>query len=50
MATIYIHAGTPKTGSTTIQDFLKLNEQELERHGILHPYIDVPEIEPKAFR
>ena len=50
MATIYIHAGTPKTGSTTIQDFLKLNEQELERHGILHPYIDVREIEPKAFR
>ncbi len=50
MATLYIHAGTPKTGSTSIQDFLKLNEKALERHGILHPYIDVPEIEPVAFR
>ena len=31
MATLYIHIGTPKTGSTSIQNFLKMNEQALEQ-------------------
>lgn len=50
MATLYIHIGTPKTGSTSIQNFLKMNEQALERHGVIHPVIDIPEITPKSYR
>ena len=33
MKTIYIHAGPEKTGSTTIQSFLKSNRKELIRQN-----------------
>lgn len=39
MATLYIHIGTPKTGTTAIQNFLQFNEKELKRNGISHPQI-----------
>ena len=50
MATLYMNIGKPKTGSTSIQNFLKMNEQALERHGVIHPVIDIPEITPKSYR
>lgn len=31
-----VHIGMPKTGSTTIQEFLRLNAQALERQGFLY--------------
>lgn len=40
MVTLYIHIGTPKTGSTAIQNFLQQNEGELKKNGILHPHIE----------
>ncbi len=40
MTTLYIHIGTPKTGTTAIQNFLLLNEKQLESNGILHPHIE----------
>ena len=35
--TIYIHIGTPKTGSSAIQAFLKLNADLLQEKGYLYP-------------
>lgn len=37
MATIYLHIGMPKTGTTSIQKFLSDNEKVLEQHGICFP-------------
>ncbi|EAK0953566.1 hypothetical protein A0Z59_03315, partial [Campylobacter lari] len=37
--TIYVHIGTVKTGTTTIQKFLHLNRQRLLKHGFHHPQI-----------
>lgn len=34
---IYIHIGTPKTGTTTLQEFFKLNKEALAKLGILYP-------------
>lgn len=34
---IYIHIGTPKTGTTTLQEFFKLNKEALANSGILYP-------------
>ena len=34
---IYIHIGTPKTGTTTLQEFFKLNKEALAKSGILYP-------------
>lgn len=39
MSTVYIHAGTPKTGSTALQDFLPDNESVLNRHGFSFPEV-----------
>lgn len=41
MSTLYIHIGTPKTGTTAIQNFLLLNEDLLKKKGIAHPRVDV---------
>lgn len=41
MSTLYIHIGTPKTGTTAIQNFLLMNEDLLEKKGIAHPKVDV---------
>lgn len=37
MPTLYLHIGTPKTGTTALQNFLPANEEVLERHGICYP-------------
>ena len=37
MKTLYIHIGTPKTGTTTIQQFLKHNANLLLSKGIYYP-------------
>ena len=35
--TLYIHIGTPKTGTTAIQGFCQDNAEELARHGYCFP-------------
>ena len=37
--TVYIHAGTPKTGSTALQDFLPENQRILNREGFVFPEV-----------
>jgi hypothetical protein len=39
MSEIVIHAGTHKTGTTTIQDTLALNRRKLAEHGIVFPQV-----------
>ncbi len=39
-ATVYIHPGLPKTGTTAIQKFLRNNAEELERKGVKYPLFD----------
>lgn len=34
---LYIHIGSPKTGTTTIQNFLNSNRKKLAEHGICYP-------------
>lgn len=41
MATLYVHIGTPKTGTTSIQKFLELNQETLKKYGICLPYMDL---------
>ncbi len=35
---LIIHAGTPKTGSTSLQTYLDKNQRKLRRKGILYPH------------
>lgn len=35
--TCYLHVGSPKTGSTSIQNWFRANRQVLEKKGILYP-------------
>ncbi len=37
MKTIYLHIGTPKTGTTYLQEFLRKNNKLLKEKGILYP-------------
>ena len=37
MKTLYIHIGTPKTGSTSLQTFFKINKKLLKQKGIYYP-------------
>lgn len=37
MATVYLHIGLPKTGTTALQRFLYNNTDVLERHGVSYP-------------
>lgn len=37
MKTLYLHIGTPKTGTSTIQYFCRKNEDYLLRHGLCYP-------------
>lgn len=37
MSTVYLHIGTPKTGTTALQNFLMTNSAVLERHGLYFP-------------
>jgi Sulfotransferase domain len=34
---LYIHAGFPKTGTTTVQHFLYANRKKLKQQGVLYP-------------
>lgn len=40
MATVYVHAGLPKTGTTALQRFLWENGKELHKHGIAYPHME----------
>ena len=40
MATLYIHIGTPKTGTSSIQNFLFKNQQALKKYGVSFPQMD----------
>lgn len=37
MKTLYVHIGTPKTGTTAIQRFCSYNQENLEKHGYCYP-------------
>ena len=37
MAKAYLHIGTPKTGTTSLQRFLSANSRLLEESGFLFP-------------
>lgn len=37
MKTLYIHIGTQKTGTTSLQNFLEDNQEELLKHGVYYP-------------
>lgn len=41
MKTLYLHIGTPKTGSTSIQKFLCANREVLKKHGYCYPVIPI---------
>lgn len=40
MKTLYIHIGTPKTGTTSIQNFCGLNREKLKGQGVLYPIMN----------
>lgn len=37
MTTLYLHIGTPKTGTSYIQDFLKKNRRMIKKQGYIYP-------------
>ena len=37
MATLYLHIGMPKTGTTYIQNFLRANNEVLKKEGYIYP-------------
>ncbi len=37
MSTLYMHIGTPKTGTTAMQEFFELNGETLRKFGISYP-------------
>ncbi|KHD08079.1 hypothetical protein PN36_16180 [Candidatus Thiomargarita nelsonii] len=37
MKTVYIHIGTPKTGTTSLQTFFKINKTLLKQQGVYYP-------------
>lgn len=41
MATVYISIGTPKTGTTALQSFMRENDKLLEQQGYCYPKMDV---------
>jgi len=44
---LIIHAGTPKTGTTSLQNFLNTNRESLVLHGIWYPHSDGKTKAPK---
>lgn len=40
MKTLYIHIGTPKTSTTSIQNFCGLNREKLKEQGVLYPIMN----------
>lgn len=49
MTTIYLHIGTPKTGTSSIQKFLRKNDMRLQQQGVIYPDFKVvfPGISPE---
>ena len=45
--TLIFHAGTPKTGTTSLQSFLNLNNQELKNQGCLYSQYNLHKNPPK---
>ncbi len=43
MTTVYLHIGTPKTGSSSLQGFLFSNRDKLLRQGVLYPKSGIPD-------
>lgn len=41
MATVYLHIGTMKTGTSALQSFLNANREVLEKQGYAYPRMDV---------
>lgn len=41
MSTVYISIGTPKTGTTALQTFLRENERELNKQGYCYPLLEL---------
>ena len=41
MSTVYISIGTPKTGTTALQTFLRENENELNKQGYCYPMLEL---------
>lgn len=41
MTTVYISIGTPKTGTTALQSFMRENEKLLEKQGYSYPRFDI---------
>lgn len=41
MSTVYINIGTPKTGTTALQTFLRENEEELNKQGYCYPLFEL---------
>lgn len=37
MATVYLHIGTSKTGTTALQKFMRRNEEEMKKQGYCYP-------------
>src|SRR5690242_19599893 len=37
MTRLYLHIGTEKTGTSSVQQFLNNNRELLRRHGVLYP-------------
>ncbi len=37
MSTLYLHIGTPKTGTTTVQQFMTHNEEALKKQSAIYP-------------
>lgn len=40
MKTLYLHIGTPKTATTSIQSFCYQNREILEKQGFYYPMFD----------
>ena len=40
MKTLYLHIGTPKTGTTSLQHFCHDNQQKLAEKGYFYPEFD----------
>lgn len=41
MKTVYLHIGMPKTGTKSLQKFLKVNKQALKKHGYACPKVPI---------
>lgn len=41
MTTVYISIGTPKTGTTALQNFMYRNDEELRKQGYCYPHLQV---------